>query len=351
MTVIPLKLPYCNTGAQRTEENGLRACVDWVQVTLKIVTPEQLILDILGLNPEEFYEAENGQYGYRRAKRFGNIAVFYDGREDMGIHLQISGQGCREYESLERKTWKQLFYDLVCYKAQFTRLDVAVDDFEGYFKISSLIRKIKGQELISKFKTATRIEKIDIESGESKGNTIYYGSESSRIQIRMYEKDKEREGKGHELEKDLKCWNRTEIQARNERAQKIAELILLNEEGSEVIGEIVTGILKNYLRFVVKDKKDSNRRRWKTAPFWDKFLGNVEKLRLTNISPDRTVQRTYDWIDKQVAPSLAVLFHAFEGDMDVLKRFILEGSERLTEKEHDMIKRYKDEQKNSLFSA
>ncbi|MCG2963535.1 replication initiation factor domain-containing protein, partial [Escherichia coli] len=87
--------------------------------------------------------------------------------------------------------------------------------------------------------------------------------------------------------------------------------------------------LKYYLRFLVKGK-DKNRSRWKTAPFWDKFLGGVEALRLAEVAPDRTVEKTVNWISNQVAPSLAVMFEAFDGDVDLLMRFIKEGKERLT---------------------
>lgn len=352
MTEITTVPPYTNRGAQRTQESGLRACVDWVQATFKIVTSEQLITDILQLKIDDFYEAETGKYGYRRSRKFGHISIYYDGRDDMGIHLEITGQGCREYESLKKKTWKELFFEMMCYEpdVNITRIDVAIDDFKGYFKISGLIRKIKNKELISKFKSATRIEKIDIETGESKGNTIYYGSSQSRIQIRMYEKDMERIGKGHQLEEGLKVWNRTEVQARDERAKKIAQMIMLDDESDQSIGEITSGILKYYLRFTVKGK-DSNRRRWNTAKFWDKFIGDVEELRLTDVAPDKTIEKKVEWIDRQVSPSLAVLFHAFEGDMDVLKQFILNGSDRLTEKDYAMIQKFKEEQKNRLING
>lgn len=335
--------PYTNREAQHTLDNDLRACVDWLQVTLHSVTVEQLITDILGLENEEFSGFRKGKYGYKGSLHFGNIGIYFNGNEDMGIHLELSGQGCREYEALELYTWKQLFQILIDHEANFTRLDVAIDDFKGYFNIKGLVRKIKNRELISKFKNAIRIENIDIETGESKGNTIYYGGASSRIQIRMYEKDHERTMKGFDLEEDLTAWNRTEIQARNERAQKIAGLIAEREDNEMEIGKVVSGILKYYMRFVVKGE-DENRSRWKTAPFWLKFIGDVEALKLTEVAPDRTVEKTVNWIDKQVSPSLAILFEAFEGDMELLKHFIVDGSKRLKEQDYAMIERFKAEQ-------
>lgn len=334
--------PYTNRGAQNTYGNGLRACVDWVQATLKFVSVEQLISSVLSLDMLDFHESENGKYGYQNSKRFGHIAIYYNGREDMGIHLEISGQGCREYELLQKQSWQELFQKLFICEANFTRLDIAIDDFEEHFKIPGIVRRIKNRQLISKFKNAVRIENIDIETGGTQGNTVYFGASTSRIQIRMYEKNHERMARGHELMEGVESWNRTEIQARKERAQRIAKIIADGDTESDTIGQTVTGILKYYMRFLVKGT-DKNRARWKTAPFWEKFLGNVEELRLTDVAPDKTIEKSELWVDKQVAPTLAKLHYAYDGDMDLIKRIITDGAKRLKEKDYAMIERFKDE--------
>lgn len=327
----------CNTGAQNTSESGLRACIDWVQATFKIVQPDQLISEVLGLKIDDFQES-NGQFGYQNCKRLDNISIFYGGSPGMGIHLQMTGQGCRLYEALTKykNPWASIFGVFLRLDASFSRLDVAIDDFDGYFKIKQIVRKIKAGELVSKFKKARSLESIEIKTGESKGMTVYYGSAKSRIQIRMYEKDFERENAGYDLEEGVTVWNRTEVQARNERAQKIAGIIA---NGNDV-GDIVAGILKHYLRFVSKGK-DKNKARWNTAPFWERFLGDVDKLKLTEKAPDRTVQRMEQWLEKQVSPSLAVLMQAYDGDMERIYNMIKDGNTRLKDKDHEMIARFK----------
>lgn len=327
----------CNTGAQNTSTEGLRACVDWVQATFKIAQPDQLISEVLQLKIDDFQES-NGQFGYQKCKRLDNILIFYEGSPGMGIHLQMTGQGCRLYEALTKyeNPWVSIFDVFLKMQASFSRLDVAVDDFDGYFDIGQIVRKIKRGELVSKFKKARSMESIEIKTGESKGMTIYYGSAKSRIQIRMYEKNMERENAGYEIEEGVDCWNRTEVQARNERAQSIAEIIANDGE----IGDVVKGVLSYYLRFTTKGK-DSNKARWKTAPFWEKFLGDVEKLKLTKKAPDRTVQRIEQWLEKQVSPSLAVLMQAYDGDVGRIYQMIKDGNTRLKDKDHEMIARFK----------
>lgn len=335
----------CNTGAQNTLKSGLRACVDWVQVTFKNVSVDDLITHILHLELDDFRDVDHGKYGYRKCKKMEEISVYHEGSKDMGIHLEMTGQGCRLYEALSKskrqgRPWLVLLGMFLDIDANFTRIDAAIDDFHGYFKISQLIRKIKKGELISKFKKARGMESIEIKTGESKGMTIYYGSSKSRIQIRMYEKDHERENAGYELDENIKIWNRTEVQARDERAQKIAGIIARGED----IGDVVVGILSYYLRFVVKGK-DTNRARWKTAPFWEKFLNGVDKLRLTEIAPDRTVEKMERWLEKQVAPSLAILMKAYDGDVGHLYQMISKGNKRLKDKDREMIARFKRQNK------
>ncbi|MCU5437051.1 replication initiation factor domain-containing protein [Bacillus mobilis] len=349
----------CNTGAQRTSlhaasqrptraedilpvvrnEQKMRALIDWVQITFRDIMPADLI-DHMGLKPEEFHHQNMGKFGYRQCVKYGHMTIYFDGLEEMGIHLVVTGQGCREYEAQGLLEWHELFDVFADLGGTFTRLDIAIDDFEGHFTIKSVLRKIKAGELISKFKSAERREGIDIGTGATIGETIYYGSPRSRIFVRMYDKLAQQKSKGIDVG-DITAWVRTEIESKDERAQAIAEIVRRNAHGGETVGQTVAGILKYYMRFTVKGK-DSNKRRWKTAPFWDKFLGEIEPLRLAKELPERTIKRMEDWLGKQVAPSLAVLMRAYDGDISKITDLIDNGDTRLTVKEMDMIARFKE---------
>lgn len=339
------QLPYTNRGVGCTLENGLRACVDWAEATFIFVSPTQLISDILLLNPANFF-SDIGKNGYRQSLRNGSIAIYFDGREDMGVHLEMKGRGCREYEGYNKRSWKQLFEVMVSHQASFSRLDIAVDDFEGFFTIKGMVRKIKNRELVSKFKRARNVEDIEIKTGEVRGVTLYYGSNKSDIQIRMYDKLSERKDTNYMVPDDITFWNRTEIQARNKKAQSIAEILAAEEQGEITIGKTVCGILKHYLRFTVKGK-DSNNRRWKTAPFWEKFLAGVDELPLTTIIEEQTIEDKEEWLSKQVASTLALVHEAYGGDMKQIDRLLKEGKQRLKPKDYNMIKQFKAQKKTS----
>lgn len=333
--------PYTNRGVERTWESGLRACVDWVEATFKIVDSNQLILDILQMKIDDFFLA-GGKNGYRQSLQCGSISIYFDGREDMGIHLEMKGRGCREYERYGKRTWKDLFSSIRENQGYFTRLDPAIDDFDGYFTVKGLVRKVKNRELVSPFKMANNMESIQISTGEVGGVTLYFGSPRSDIRIRMYDKLSERKDGNYNVSEDIKVWNRTELQLRDEKATAVAEIIATKEDGEETIGQTVCGILKHYLRFTVKGK-DTNRRRWKTAPFWDKFLGKVEKLPLTTVIEDKTVFDKQEWVRKQIAPTLGLIYQAYDGDMEQIEQIVKEGCHRLKGKDYDMIRRHKED--------
>jgi phage replication initiation protein len=331
--------PAASRGAQNTSRFTLRACVDWVQATLKNVHDVHDVIDLLGIPRENFKEFPTGKYGYKSHVRFGHIAIYYDGRPDMGIHIEMSGQGCREFEQYTKKDWSMFFALLLNFDVNFTRLDLAVDDFVGYFTIQQVVQKIRRGHVASKFKEARRHDSFKIATGENTGITVYFGDATSRLQVRFYDKFKERISKGKEILEGITCWNRIECQLRKERAMSAA-VILAHEYHNT--GQLVFGILQNYIRFLVPGK-DSNKSRWKTCKWWEDFLHGVEKLKLTQVAPDATIERAKSWVERQVAPTLAMLYEAFDYDEDLLHDFVKEGLPRLTDKHKDMIKRFKDE--------
>lgn len=330
----------CDTGAQNTLREALKPCIDWVSVTFKELETYQVIKDVLLMNPDDFVDIEYGHFGYRRSKKLGGITIFFDGREGMGVHLQMTGQGCRLFEQMSPLTWKAFFEVCLSYDGQFTRIDLALDDFKGYFSVKTLIRKIKRKECISKFKKGKREEDLDLGEGSTEGETLYIGRQTSRVRIRFYNKKQEVLSEQEISPENLPdVWIRTEIQLRQERAQTVAHLLTETE-----IGLIQMGILKYYIRFLKKGK-DKNKARWKTAPFWEKFLKGIEPVKLAEKKKEvfSSVSRRMSWLRKQVAPSLALILEAEDGDMKQIYSLIREGNKRLKAKDLAMIQEHKKE--------
>lgn len=273
--------PYSNTGAQNTYRSDLRALVDWLGFTLPCNKSVTEIIRFLGFRIDDFHRAKTGRYGYPEAYRFGHISIYYGAREEMGVHVEFSGQGCREFETYSSITWKELFKWLIEEKAKVSRLDVSIDDFRPYFKLETIRQKISRVHVRSYFKDAIHMEKVRLKDGASKGITIYFGSPTSSIQIRMYEKNHERVNNAYLLEDGVKAWNRTEIQLRDERALTMMIMIAHTDHN---LGYLVSGVLKHYISFLVPSK-DTNKARWKICRFWKDFLGDCERIKLSTQAP------------------------------------------------------------------
>jgi len=340
--------PTSNTGAENTSGSGLRACLDWLSVTFKNVQAVHQIYDLIGIDEEHFHDSKTGGKGYLKKKIFAGISIYYEGREDMGIHLDISGQGCRHFEKYSRYDWLHFFSLILNTDINITRLDLAIDDFKGYFTMKHISEKIRRKCVRSRFKDAIQIKKTRLSDGSSRGHTIYFGSVQSMVQVRFYDKLLERLEAGKSIEDDIKFWLRTEIQLRDERA--MAAMLLFVNMSAET-GKLAAGILKNYLNFLIDNKNEKNKSRWKVCKWWEEFLGNVEKLPLTIIAPDVTIERSYKWLDHQVEKTLAMMYEAFNQDMTIFYDLINKGIGKLERKDEDIINRFKNENKNITYDV
>lgn len=348
--VVPLKdQPELNNNVHE-----MRCLLDWVAFTFPDETDHRIAFSILDIPETEFKTIDKGMNGYRKQLRCKHITILYDGSERMGTHVILSGQGCREYEQRMQRSnaliqnialWKDLIRTVFDHRGKFTRLDIAIDDFKPHFKIEQVYRKIKGDLVNSKFDDYKMIESGSVRqnvTGDAEaGMTIYFGSDYSNTQIVFYDKYREREKNGEEVDPNVKGWNRVEIRLFQENTHSASVHILHADE----LGKVAKGILHNYVEILEKSQNDSNRTRWGLWRNWAKFLGDVEKLKLTHIAPDRSIEKSAEWIDRQVKKTIAKLFVADEGRLDRLQKWVEEGSAQFDEDDLYDIEVYQHKQK------
>ena len=236
---------------------------------------------------------KKGFQGYRKRAVFDDILIAFDAPDNttnMGVHLNMTGQGCRQYESFypnSKNVWSDLFLLIITQNHKFSRLDVAIDDFHGYFTINQLYNTAKkGNMTAKRISKARSYEEFFLENGETFSRTLYVGK--SEWQIRFYNKLAERKNKGFDLYDYVKFWNRYEIQLRNHVATSAAFIIA---HDYYELGEFVKGFMSDKVDFKVRDKNDSNKSRWKSTRWWTKFLGDVEKIPLTQVAPDPSISK------------------------------------------------------------
>lgn len=297
--------------------------IDWLQFTLLRDDGLQVVFRILRLNPSDFERLDKGGLGYKDQLINNNVRIYFNGNLGMGVNTSISGKGCRYMESQGINLWSLVFRLARSARINITRLDLALDtDIKLIDKIRA---SIDSKKYISKSRSISYICKSGKDS--TRTETIYIGSRSSDLMIRIYDKAIEQ---GLE-EQD---WERWEIVLK--KAKIIEAIPLLKKDISQTFRDIL------YTYFRPLKKVESNKSRSKVESWYLKFLGKVEKVSLYRDPAQKTIEDKWAWVEKQVAPTLALLSLAFE-NTDFLAGIAQGNVDRIKQKDLNLIKKYKEQ--------
>lgn len=292
--------------------------IDWLTVTFKSDTVASVIA-MLGLDASEFTEQQSFKNGYPLDTFFSNIHIWsgaddpqyykpgfnkagkwitaeMKARNDMGVCLNLSGQGCRSFEEFSKVGWFELFKRIFQHDGHITRLDLAYDDHFGVIDIYRFAADIRDRNYRSKAKFA-EIQWSDNQDEDLQGITVYIGRKSSDVLIRVYDKAAER---GYDRDRH---WVRIELQLRDQRADEALRCLYRKES----VGMVTAGILRNYLTVCVPTL-DTNKSRWPIAYYWQRVLGQMETIRLW-VAPGEPYNfyKSEDQVIKQYAQFLITL--------------------------------------------
>lgn len=276
---------------------------DALSITSKIHSSGDLIL-MLGLESVT-WETVKGAHGYKDRLYWNCISIHFNGSEGMGIWLELTGQGCRAFETYGNGNYEGLFQEVLLNPGEMniTRLDVAFDDQEdAILDIDELCDDTRHGRFVSRFADWEVIY-------GSKGDSITHGSMKSEIFIRIYDKAMER---GYT---DGRHWVRVELQLRRDRA-----IGFIKHPGS--IGDKFAGVLGNYLRYVEPDSSDQNRWRWPMLYYWEQLLQRAAHIRLYDKpGVEYNMMNLDDFVFGQGgnAISAALEIYGFDGFMEKLK--------------------------------
>ena len=241
-----------------------RLIFDWVSFTTRVHSVLELVA-LLELQDCTF-ESVKGSKGFMWRLYFGGISIHYNEEEYQRcgdfIWLEMSGQGCRTFESFGNGDYEKLFNQVRNdpENIHLTRLDVAFDDMTGYFNIDTVCDTVRNENFVSRTSTYQSIY-------SNKGNAVYFGSKQSNVFIRIYDKAAERGYDNNSLH-----WVRCELQLKDVNARGfIQKLTQFN------LSELYLGVLKNYISFRIPTN-DSNKRRWPEAEWWIEFLGDAKRV-------------------------------------------------------------------------
>lgn len=266
--------------------------IDWLTVTFHDIEVQD-VQRMLGLaDPDIDWDYKLAfRHGYPRQTTFSNIVIRYGAdkvenyadddkksaadkvRFDMGVCLDMSGNGCRAYETYGHGDWLMLLQTICNLDTRFniTRLDLAYDDHIGILDLNRIRLDVESRYYTGSPKKAQVIWSDDQED-DIQGLTVYIGSQKSPVFIRIYDKAAERGFKDRH-------WIRVELQLRHDRATAAIAEILHKED----IGKVFSGVLRNYCCFR-EPTDDTNKSRWPIAEYWENLINGVDRIRLW-ISP------------------------------------------------------------------
>lgn len=274
-----------------------RLLFDWLSVTFDFSDVSEY-LAYIGFTSLEFIDLY-GMYGYQKRFYCDGISIHYDGTKEQGIWLDVSGQGCRTLESIEGFDWFKFLSYIVDsgFVKNFTRVDVAFDDFNGALRFNNLIpdTQPESKSYVSKFKSFEITQ-------TSEGTTIYHGSKKSDIRFRIYDK-------GAQSKKDYH-WTRFEIQLRDLHADSVVK----NYISGVSISSIFFGVVNSYLRYI-EPRSATRVERCVNAAYWDNFLQSKNKINLlSNVSEEYTTNDLNKFVLGQAGNSIRTFIEIYGSD-------------------------------------
>lgn len=335
--------------------NGLRISIDWLSWTLKEPCSVKDALSMMGYSMADFQLLPTGLNGYRSKLRHNvfPISIQYDGREGMGIHVDVSGSAIADvmdhffHSRLVSTPFGSPAYETASFdytvlhdiltsikdRGHITRLDLAIDDYgSAYYSMNDLHNIFSTRQFVSKFRNWKELVKYH--GSDVAGHTIYLGSRTSDIMLRIYDKHLETTEKAlaNGLAPDLTPWVRWELELKKDRAIQAADLII----SGNTVATVAVGILSNYLRIIELDNTRSNR--CSISEKWNRFIDGISKLRLYRQEPAKTLDDMKHWLERQVAPTLATVTMSDGGSIDYLYNLLELGSCRLKKHQVNIIR-------------
>ena len=229
----------------------------------------------------------------------------------MGIHVVITGNGCRMLEKKFKESdmsWVDYLNFLKVSNVKFKRVDIAYDDYHKLLDFDVMTEKVIKGEVLSISKKKRSVESIDFSkleelgsNGESYGKTLYFGRRGSTLMLRFYDKKQERLKKGDLSVQELDSWQRYEMELRDEKCQQFLNQYIISQD----IAKLYKDFLFSSLKFI--DITQKNKSRCPISEFWQKFIDGGEKIKLASKSVDINLESVIRWIDESVYGHLSVL--------------------------------------------
>lgn len=254
--------------------------IDWLTFSTRDFSFSDLV-GILGLQGREWRYEKGSRLRYAGRWVSGYISIHVNDTDEIlkgfnhGCCVEMSGQGCREYETFGRGDWAFLFFWLwqelnaETSTTNITRLDLAYDDFSGVLDISVIARQAWNLEFTSIMHRVSVVSDMCKQDENVRGITITHGSKSSNVFFRIYDKRVERR------RFDLEHWVRWEIQFRDVCALGALRYCFTEGSNDSGLGYFFAGLVRNYVQYRVPSSVNQQKCKWDLSPWYEEFTQNV----------------------------------------------------------------------------
>lgn len=267
----------------------------------------------------DFQFMEKGRLGYKKAIMYKGVRILYDGNEEMGIHVDASSSALAWATDI-------LYIPTIQGNVKFTRIDIACDilddDFYNIISIHTLNHNFK-----TKRRKRSEIKSYNTSSNQIVGRTIYFGSRTSSVFMRIYDKALEK--------KEDKDWTRMELEIKSKTAHNLAKMI--NEYP---LDKLFFLILNNYIDFIDRSAS-KNISRCPRLDFWNNFITTDKSVTIAPKKEDKNISKTYNWLLKQVSKSLAKIDKVdTQGNLNLVDGLIQIGNHKISAEDEMQIEEF-----------
>lgn len=307
-------VPPTNRLVTNTDVSRVRVGFDWVSFTIWEKSVQEVAEDVLCLPAEDFMRTELYMHGFRDSYAYtksDGIVIATNGLAEQGVHVTITGTGCSFLFSC--MTPRVFVHNVLTYHGRFSRVDLALDDYDStWYTVPLLVKYLQNEELICHWKTYTIHQGGSICKKQHMQEALYLGSAKSDFSLKIYNKTLEQKQKISNidvLQSLPEHWTRWEFCVRSKQAHKLMETIQIHDFK---LGEVFVGLLSNNMR-ICKATEDTNRYRWPVRAKWKRFIGEIEPICLHVERSKPTIERKKEWLRNQVGPSLAAVLKTKDG--------------------------------------
>lgn len=326
------KAPISNTGVNWTKSD-IQLGIDWVAGTCHQSQAFEVMKFLSEFFKDEFSIGKGGIGFYQQSYRsvLGIVVGMYpyesqQNRKD--CYFSIPASVLNTVHQLQIRTLMSSLLDKFSF--HYSRLDLKLDDFS-----KTVTPELALQAFDSGCVAGFRHHDWH-RSGSTKrgfGRTLSLGRRGKAGAgkfVRIYDKFIESNGAIDST--------RVEVEFSGEKCRQVAQFLTAAPEDTflEAIHCCIAGSVDFVARDASKRLDRATRLDW-----WQAIIGQVERISFSLPRSVQSIDKVKSWIAKQVAPSIATVLAAFDGQTDLWWEFfwgiVLEGEDRMRDRHHALI--------------